>query len=187
LPYNQVAAGIAEAVKYGYIMDKPMLEYFENNKADIKSLNSNAIADIIYKSCEDKAIVVGKDEKENGLRAILNFGHTFGHSVETLSDFKLLHGECVSIGMVAALYFSYKKDKVSKADLDNAEALLKYFELPIRVKDFSSDAVYNQMFYDKKTKNGKINLVVLEEMGKAYIEGGASAEDIREAIEYISE
>ena len=91
LPYREVAAGIAEAIKYGYIIDKDFLEYCVENKGSIKSLDNNALIEVIYKCCEAKAYVVSKDEKELGLRAILNFGHTFGHSVETLNNFKLLH------------------------------------------------------------------------------------------------
>ena len=83
------------------------------------------------------------------MRAILNFGHTFGHSVETLNNFKLLHGECVAIGMVAALYYSMECGNTTKEDIENIEKLLEFFELPIRC-DNNVDEVYNQMFYDKK-------------------------------------
>jgi 3-dehydroquinate synthase len=186
LPYNQVAAGLAEAVKYGYIIDAPFLDYFNANKESIKNLSAEEIGTVIYKSCAAKAYVVGEDEKENGLRAILNFGHTFGHAVETLSHFKLLHGECVAIGMVAALYFSVQRGTVTEADLKAAEDILTYFELPIGVSDYDADAVYKQMFYDKKTKNGKLNIVALEKIGKAYIESKATADEVRAAIEYVS-
>ena len=121
LPYREVAAGIAEAIKYGYIIDKDFLEYCVENKGSIKSLDNNALIEVIYKCCEAKAYVVSKDEKELGLRAILNFGHTFGHSVETLNNFKLLHGECVAIGMVAALYYSMECGNTTKEDIENIE------------------------------------------------------------------
>lgn len=187
LPDREVSAGLAEAVKYGYIINKELLEYFFNNREDILSLNSENIIDIIYYSCKDKAYVVSKDEKETGLRAILNFGHTFGHAVETISNFKMLHGECVSVGMIAALYFSYKKGFVSKEDIDNAKELLTYFRLPVHIKDFSAEDIYNQMFYDKKTKNGKLNIVALDKIGNAYIDSNVSEEDVKSAIMYIAE
>lgn len=186
LPYREVAAGIAEAVKYGYIIDKGFLDYFIKNKENIKNLVSDNIIDVIYTSCKAKAYVVSKDEKENGLRAILNFGHTFGHSIETLSDFKMLHGECVSVGMIAALYFSYKRGYVSIDEVKKAEEILAYFDLPVTIKDFSSEEIYYQMFYDKKTKNGVINIAALNKIGEAYIENKAGADEIKEAIEYIS-
>lgn len=187
LPYREVAAGIAEAVKYGYIIDDKFLDYFDDNRDKIKNLEPENINEVIYKSCEAKAYVVSKDEKENGLRAILNFGHTFGHSVETLSNFSMLHGECVSVGMVAALYFSCKKGFTSLEDLKKAENLLKFFDLPVHIDGFSSDEIYNQMFYDKKTKSGKLNIVALKKIGEAYIEKNANADEVRQAIDYIAD
>lgn len=185
LPYREVAAGMAETIKYGFIIDKNYLTEIEDNKQKLKQLDAEAFKSIIYGACKSKAFVVGEDEKENGLRAILNFGHTFGHSVETLSDFKLLHGECVSIGMVAGLYFSYKRGNITKQELECAEKLLEYFELPIKAEGFDENKVFEQMYYDKKTKNGKINIVALEKIGKAYIECNATESEMREAIEYI--
>lgn len=186
LPDREVSAGLAEAVKYGYIIDSDFLDYFMDKKEDILSLNSQKIIEVIYKSCEAKAYVVSRDEKENGLRAILNFGHTFGHAVETISDFKMLHGECVAIGMIAALYFSYKRGCVAMEDIEKAKKLLTYFRLPIKIKDFSSDEIYNQMFYDKKTKNGKLNIVALNKIGEAYIESNVSEKEVKDAIDYIA-
>lgn len=185
LPYNQVAAGMAEAIKYGYIIDDEFLAYIDENKAAIKALSAEEISTVVYRSCKAKAYVVGKDEKENGIRAILNFGHTFGHSVESLSGFSLLHGECVSVGMVAGIYYSAIKGNVEMTALEKAEDILRYFGLPVKVKDYSTDDVYKQMFYDKKTKNGKLNIVALDKIGRAVIENDVKAEDIRKAIEYI--
>ena len=185
LPYREVAAGIAEAIKYGYIIDKDFLEYCIENKESIKSLDNNALIEVIYKCCEAKAYVVSKDEKELGLRAILNFGHTFGHSVETLNNFKLLHGECVAIGMVAALYYSMECGNTTKEDIENIEKLLEFFELPTRC-DNNVDEVYNQMFYDKKTSSGKIKIVALKKIGEAFIDSSNDVTNIKKAIEYIA-
>lgn len=185
LPYREVAAGIAEAIKYGYIIDNEFLNYFINNKESIKALNSEAINDVIYFSCKAKADVVSQDEKENGLRAILNFGHTFGHSVETLSDFNMLHGECVGVGMISALYFSAKRGMINESEIAKCEELLKYFELPVRVKNYNVAEIHKQMFNDKKTNNGVINIVALSEVGKAYVDKTASSDEIEDAISYI--
>ena len=185
LPYREVAAGIAEAIKYGYIIDNDFLEYCIENKERIKSLDNNALIEVIYKCCEAKAYVVSKDEKELGLRAILNFGHTFGHSVETLNNFKLLHGECVAIGMVAALYYSMECGNTTKEDIENIEKLLEFFELPTRC-DNNVDEVYNQMFYDKKTSSGKIKIVALKKIGEAFIDSSNDVANIKKAIEYIA-
>ncbi len=185
LPYNQVAAGMAEAIKYGYIADKDFLDYFKNNMCKIKELSSNEIKHVIYTSCKAKAYVVSKDEKETGLREILNFGHTFGHSIESLSDFELLHGECVAIGMISALKLSSDRGYINQSDLEFAEKLFKFFELPVKVQNFEKDKIFRQMFFDKKTKNNKLNIILLKELGSAYTEKNVSDSEILEAIEYI--
>lgn len=185
LPQNQFSAGMAETIKYGYIIDKSYLEIIQNNKQLIKKLDLEILKKIIYGACNAKAFVVSKDEKESGLREILNFGHTFGHSVESLSDFKLLHGECVAIGMVAALYLSVKKGNIDISEVKKLTNLLEYFNLPISINDFDKDAVYGQMLLDKKTANNAITLVLLKEIGKAYSEKGASRDEIYSAIDKI--
>lgn len=187
LPKREFAAGMAEAVKYGYIIDKSYLKYIVDNREAIKALEHSAMAEVVYGSCKCKAFVVDRDEKETGLREILNFGHTFGHAVETLSGFKLIHGECVAIGMVAGLYFSMKRDNITAEELASAEELLKYFDLPVRVEGLVVEDIFKQMFYDKKTKDGKLNIVILNEVGSAYTEKNASDEEVIEAIKYIVE
>ena len=178
---------MAEAVKTAYIADKELLGYFDANRENIKALSDEEISHVIYSCCKNKAHVVNLDEKENGLREILNFGHTFGHAIEMLSGFKLLHGECVAIGMAAAMKLGTDMKKISAEDLRLAEELLEYFDLPIRANGFDPESIYKQMFYDKKTKNGKLNIVLLEEIGKAYTEKNAEEEKILSAIKYITE
>lgn len=185
LPYREAAAGIAEAVKYGYIIDKDFLDYFMENKEKIKNLNSEAINNVIYLSCKAKADVVGQDEKEQGLRAILNFGHTFGHAIETLSNFTMLHGECVGVGMLSGLYFSAERGMIDKCEIKKCEELLKFFELPVQIEGYSVADIHKQMFNDKKTKNGVINIVALKEIGKAYVDKTASESEIENAVKYI--
>lgn len=185
LPKREFAAGMAEAVKHGYIIDKDYLEYITENKESIKALDHDAMAKVVYGSCKCKAFVVDRDEKESGLREILNFGHTFGHAVETLSDFKLIHGECVATGMAAGLYLSAKRGTITQQDLTDAEQLLTYFDLPVRAEGFNADKVFEQMFYDKKTKDGKLNIVLLKKMGEAYTEKNASDDEVKAAINYI--
>lgn len=187
LPSREYSAGIAEAVKYGYIINKDFLEFCFDNKQALKELNEQAVEQLIYTSCQAKAYVVGQDEKEKGLREILNFGHTFGHSIETLSGFKLLHGECVAIGMVCALYLTMLMGKAEKSDVERLEDILSYFDLPIRAEEFDTQEIYNQMFYDKKTKNGVLNIVLLEKIGQAYTENKLDEALIKKAIKYLKE
>ena len=187
LPGREFAAGMAEAVKYGYIIDRDYLKFIVNNKENIKALEHNAVAKMVYGSCRCKAYVVDQDEKETGLREILNFGHTFGHAVETLSGFKLIHGECVAIGMAAGLYFSMERGSISPEELKEAEGILRYFDLPVKVKGLDTEDIYRQMFYDKKTKDGKLNIVILKKVGSAYTEKNTSDKEVLSAINYIVE
>lgn len=187
LPPREYSAGIAEAVKYGYIINKDFLKFCFDNKEALKNLDEQAVEQLIYTSCQAKAYVVGQDEKEKGLREILNFGHTFGHAIETLSGFKLLHGECVAIGMVSALYLTAFLGKAEPQDVKDMEEFLAYFDLPVRVADFDTEDIYNQMFYDKKTKNGVLNIVLLEKIGQAYTENSLDGDIIKKAIEYLKE
>lgn len=187
LPKEQFSAGMAEAIKYGYISDREYLEMIFENKEKLKNLETKPLYDLIYGACKNKAWVVSKDEKENGLRAILNFGHTFGHAIESLSDFKLLHGECVAIGMMSALKLSMDLCNINEEELKEAEDILKFFDLPVKAEGFSCENVYKQMFYDKKTKNNIINVVLLEKVGKAYIDKERTQEQLKTAIEFVTE
>ena len=185
LPPREFSAGMAEAVKHGYIIDKDYLYYIMVNRQAIKALDPKALSKVVYGSCKCKAYVVSKDEKETGLREILNFGHTFGHAVETICGFRLIHGECVAIGMTAALYFSMQRGRITKRDMKAAQEILTYFDLPVDVKDISTEKVYEQMFYDKKTKDNKINIVTLDKIGSAYTEKDPGEEEIMAALGYI--
>ncbi len=185
LPKNQLAAGMAETIKYGFIRSEDFYITIVDNKEAIKELDTNMFFELINGSCKMKASVVAKDEREAGLREILNFGHTFGHAIETLSGFSLLHGECVAVGMIAALYLSYKKGNITFEQLRLAESILAFFDLPIEVVDFSPEDIYEQMFSDKKVKDDKINVVLLSEIGEAYTTDACTKEEMLEAIHYI--
>lgn len=187
LPPREFSAGMAEAIKHGFIIDKDYFKYISDNREAVRAIDHDAMAEVVYGSCKCKAYVVDRDEKESGLREILNFGHTFGHAIETLSDFKLIHGECVSIGMAAALYLSMKRGNITSEELARGEELCRYFNLPTKAKGFDFEQVFEQMFYDKKTKNGKLNIVILNKFGNAYTEKNVSDNDVKEAIQYIVE
>lgn len=187
LPANEFASGMGEVIKHGYIIDEEYLNYIFNNKERIKKLETEAIHSVILGSCRAKAFVVGQDEKEAGLREILNFGHTFGHAIESLSDFTLLHGECVAIGMLAGLYFSYEKGNISLSDIDKAVELLTYFDLPVKVQGYDYEDILQKMYYDKKTKNGKLNIVALRKIGEAYTEKDLTEDEARAAIKFVIE
>ncbi len=187
LPCREVAAGMAEVIKYGYIIDSAYLNMLYENRKEIKALEHNAVTRVLYGACKAKAYVVGKDEKELGLRAILNYGHTFGHAVESLLGFKLLHGECVAIGMAAALYLSMERGVITKEEYDFGKELMTYFELPVKVKGLTAEDIHKQMFMDKKTKNNIISLILLNRIGEAYSDSNVSADEIDRAVKSIIE
>ena len=129
--------------------------------------------------------MVSKDEKESGLREILNFGHTFGHAVEALSGYELSHGGCVALGMISGVYLSAERGMIDKEEEQRLKNINEFFGLENSVKGFDVNEVYEQMKFDKKNKDGKINVILLEKTGKAYTEKNAEESEIKAALERI--
>ena len=177
LPKRELLAGFSEVIKYSFIYDKKFFNYLENNIENIKQLKSPYIENIIFKSCQIKAKIVSIDEKEQGIRAILNFGHTFAHAFENLVNYdskKLIHGEAVAIGMVCAFKLSVIMNLCSKAEADSCIELISKFNLPTKIKDIkginlSPKKLIDKFYLDKKVKNGKITLILFNGIGSASI------------------
>ncbi len=125
------------------------------------------------------------DPKEQGERALLNFGHTIGHAIEKLMDFNLLHGECISIGMVAAAYISHKRGNIDKDQLEDIINTVKAYSLPARVSGLYDEDIYNVTRLDKKMQSDKINFILLNQIGNAIIDTTVSKEELLEAIRFI--
>ncbi|HSQ97569.1 MAG TPA: 3-dehydroquinate synthase [Rickettsiales bacterium] len=175
LPKREYVSGMAEVIKYGIIYDKEFFEYLES-----KNISDDYI---IKKSCEIKADVVGKDFKETGIRKILNFGHTIGHAIESLSlktDKPLLHGEAVAIGMLAEAYIS----KMSDNDLKRIKNILVSYNLPISYKG-NLNEIYSMLFKDKKNIAGKIKFVLANEIGSCDFDIEIEEDIIKSAIKNI--
>lgn len=185
LPQREFSAGMAEVIKHGLIYDAEFLNFLEQNETRIKELDINTLGQMIRRNCEIKADVVSQDEKELGLRAILNFGHTFGHAVESLMHFELLHGECVGIGMVMALDLSVRLGYISQQEKERGIALIKKFGLPYTVSGLTAEQIYKQMFYDKKTTYNKIQFVVLEKVGQALLVKDIHEKMIHDVIQTV--
>jgi len=180
-------SGMGEVIKHGLIKSRNYYEWLKGNIAGIKERRPDILVDMIHESCDIKRKVVEKDPKEQGDRALLNFGHTIGHSIEKLMDFSLLHGECVAIGMIAASYLSYKEDHITKQMLLDIKDTLHCFELPLKIKYSSCDEILRVTKLDKKMEAGKIKFILLKEIGHAMIDKNLSDEQILESIEYIRE
>ncbi len=183
LPTKEYLAGMGEVIKYAYISSPELYNLVNENFDSIRRKDEKIIDEIILKCAAIKAGVVSNDERENGLRKILNFGHTFGHAIESASGFKVRHGLCVIYGIVAELFLSNKIGILSR------KKLVKYLELPgkFRLKnildDFDFEVIYQVMLADKKNRNGKINFVLLSDLGKILLDVEAGKRDILYAFE----
>ncbi|HFD11431.1 MAG TPA: 3-dehydroquinate synthase [Crenotrichaceae bacterium] len=169
LPDRELKAGIAEVIKYGLIDDSEFFEWIELNLDNILKRERKVLTHAIRRSCEIKAEIVAADEKEAGIRAILNFGHTFGHAIEAGCGYGVyLHGEAVSIGMCLAAELSCRLDYISLKQLHRIIALLERTGLPTTLPEqLSTNEYLKLMAVDKKNIDGEIRVIVLEQMGKA--------------------
>jgi 3-dehydroquinate synthase len=168
LARREYVGGLAEVVKYGAILDAELFERLEQNVEGLLRQDPALLADVVARCCRIKAAVVEADEKEGGYRAILNFGHTIGHAIETLTEYRrLLHGEAVGIGMVCAARLSRAVGTLSRADADRLERLLRALGVPTQVPaDLRPQQIGLAIEADKKASGGKINFVCLESIGK---------------------
>jgi 3-dehydroquinate synthase len=170
LPAREYAAGLAEVVKYGAIRDLGFLEWLEAHAEALRRREPAALAHAIRRSCEIKAEVVAADEREGGVRALLNFGHTFGHAIESAAGYGTwLHGEAVAAGMALAARFSVRLGRLAEADAERLERLLQRFELPLRAPGHAVDTWLEYMGRDKKNEGGRITLVLLDALGSAAV------------------
>ncbi|NLL01005.1 MAG: 3-dehydroquinate synthase [Clostridiales bacterium] len=185
LPSREFNAGMSEIIKHGLIKDANYYSWLCNKKDSIRSLDYEALKQMVVKSCIIKKNVVEADPKEQGERALLNFGHTIGHAIEKLMDFNLLHGECISIGMVAAAYISHKRGNIDKDQLEDIINTVKAYSLPARVSGLYDEDIYNVTRLDKKMQSDKINFILLNQIGNAIIDTTVSKEELLEAIRFI--
>lgn len=170
LPEREVSAGLAEVIKYGLILDADFFAWCEENVEKLRALDSETITYAIHRSCELKAQVVNEDEKETGLRAILNLGHTFGHAIETALGYgKWLHGEAVGCGMVQAAELSAQVLGFPRSDVERVRNLVKAIGCPTVAPNLGTNRWIELMQIDKKSEGGKIKFVLLPRIGEAIV------------------
>lgn len=171
LDSRQFNAGMAEIIKIAAIKDAHFFQWLEENTHNIRVLERKSIEQMIYKSCQLKAEIVELDEEEKGQRALLNFGHTFGHALETLSGYNsILHGEAVSIGMVLAAQFAQTLGLLDSMVVTRLINLLQTFELPTTLpKGIEASTMIDSMKLDKKNKSGQLRLILISSLGEAFI------------------
>lgn len=171
LPERELAAGLAEVIKYGLIGDRPFLDWQSDAMGALRARDGAALAQAVRRSCADKAAIVVADEREQGVRALLNFGHTFGHAIETATGYtRLLHGEAVSIGMVMASEMSARLGWITAADVAAVRQLVQAAGLPVvPPQGLDADEFLALMAVDKKVAAGKLRLVLLRALGEAVV------------------
>ena len=164
LPDREYYSGMGEIVKHGLIKDSDYFYWLKENYQKILDRDYDTLFTMIYNSCNVKRKVVEEDPKEKGDRALLNFGHTIGHAVEKLKNFTLLHGECVSIGIVSAAYISLVKNYINNTEFNDICDTLKLFKLPVTTSDINANDVVEATLNDKKMDSGVIKFIVLKEL-----------------------
>ena len=183
LPERELRAGLAEVVKYGPIADDAFLDWIETNLEPLLARDPEALAYAVRRCCEIKARVVGEDEREAGLRAILNFGHTFGHAIEAALGYgQWLHGEAVACGMAMAADLSVSLDLLKPAYARRLESILVRAGLPVQAPFIEMDRWFELMRLDKKSEDGDMRFVLIEAPGKACVRAAPDAL-VREAIQ----
>ena len=172
LPDRELRAGLAEVIKYGLIVDQAFFDWLEGHADRLLARDPAALAHAIKRSCEIKAEIVARDEREQGDRALLNLGHTFGHAIESATNYSSwLHGEAVGAGMLLAADMSERLGWVSAADVSRVERILRKFGLPVDVSALSAGTLAEKMKIDKKVAAGRIRLVLLKAIGKSVVTG----------------
>lgn len=185
LPPRELSAGLAEVVKYGLISDEPFYRWLQEHMPRLLARDEAVLAEAIERSCAIKARVVAADEREGGIRAILNLGHTFGHAIETGQGYgKWLHGEAVATGMLLALDLSARRGLIERSEVNEFRELLRGMHLPVsKPEDMDADAFMRLMAHDKKAIDGRLRLILLDAIGSARVVDDVSEKELRDLLE----
>ncbi len=185
LEEREYVSGYGEIIKHGLIKDAALYQWLKENRALLLSKEAEAMTELVYRSLLVKKEVVENDPKEKGERALLNFGHTLGHAVEKLLDFKRLHGECVAIGMAAAVYISLQRGMLTKEEVQDILSVLQAYKLPTATEGLSTEDILLAASRDKKMDAGKIKFILLTGIGSSCIDTTVTAEELQAACKFI--
>jgi 3-dehydroquinate synthase len=183
LPPRELSAGLAEVIKHGLVRDEGFVTWLEQNVEKLLACDAQALAHAVRRCCEIKAAVVAEDEREAGVRALLNFGHTFGHAIESgLGYGEWLHGEAVAAGMAMAADLSHRMGFIAQADVDRVIALLRRARLPTAQPGIESGRMLELMAADKKSEAGKLRFILLDRIGAASIRADLPSGVLQQAL-----
>lgn len=185
LDERQFSNGFAEVMKHGLIKDGVFYEWLLDKMYEIRDRDTETLLEMVQRSCMVKKLVVEKDPKEKGDRALLNFGHTIGHAIEKACHFTMLHGECVALGAVAAAFISWKHEWLSMEEYYEIRDMFVPFGLPISVENIVPEEILTLTKSDKKAEENAIRFVLLKKVGKAVIDLNVTDEDILNAVREI--
>lgn len=187
LPRREIYTGLGEIIKYGIIYDAEFFAFLESNREAVLALEPEALVHIIARSCEIKAAVVSEDEKEAGLRRILNFGHTIAHAIEKETGYvRYNHGEAVATGMIGAAYISRELGLIGENEYNRVREMIARYNLPLQAAGVTVEDMYGDIFHDKKTVDGKVTWVLMEKIGKVICRNDVPAEAVKKAMAAVS-
>lgn len=185
LPSIEFACGMGEILKTGLICDGTFFRFVCTHEREIQKLDRSMLSKMIRRCCEIKAGVVERDPKEQGERALLNLGHTIGHAVEKLMDFRLLHGQCVGIGLIAAAAISRNRGLMTRAEYEEVRNGCEAYGLPLSVSGLKVQDILNATKKDKKMENGQIKFILMDGIGRSFIDKTVADEELCAGIEEI--
>ncbi|MDO4343467.1 MAG: 3-dehydroquinate synthase [Eubacteriales bacterium] len=186
LDEDQFACGMGEVLKHGLIKSSAYYTWVIEHLTEICDRDMETLKEMVLESCRIKGAVVEKDAREKGERALLNFGHTIGHAIEKVKSPKLLHGQCVALGSVAAAYISYKRGLLSTEEFYEIRDMNVGFNLMFSVDEIDAEEILSITKSDKKMDGGAVKFVLLKKIGKAYIDTTVTDEEILEAVRFIT-
>jgi len=185
LSRREFISGMGEIIKHGIIRDRKYFAWLQDHVQAICSLDPDTLEQMIYVSCQIKKEVVEHDQKERGERAVLNFGHTLGHSIEKLCGFTMYHGECVVLGMICALHISAERGLITREEADSCMRLFEAFGFPLTVSGISAEDVIRVSKSDKKMDRGVIQFILIHPFGHAMIDRTVTDEEMRDALKEV--
>lgn len=185
LPERELRAGLAEVIKYGLINDKPFFEWIDQHLQQLLALENSKLTEAVERCCANKAKIVAADERESGLRALLNLGHTFGHAIETAQGYgNWLHGEAIAAGMCLAARFSYDLRLITDTDRDRTIALFEKAGLPVSPPaEMSAEQCMTLMSNDKKVRDSKLTLVLMRGIGESFLSNDFDQQRLRKTLD----
>lgn len=183
LPVRELRAGLAEVIKYGLLGDAPFFDWLEAHMDELLAADPRALSYVIQRSCEIKAQIVGRDEREQGDRALLNLGHTFGHAVEAATHYtQWLHGEAIGAGLLMAATMSHECGMVEAVQVDRLRRLLQRVGLPVKIGGVTPEVALEHMRIDKKVQGGRMRLVLLRSIGDSFVTADYSEQALQRTL-----